>query len=292
MKEDILVSIMAFSYNSENYIIDLLESIKAQTYQNIEFILSDDASTDQTVALAEAWIAENKERFVRTCIRKSEKNQGPTKNVNEGFKLCRGTYIKQLAADDKFAPDCVEVMLKACEEHQYQVLFGCMQSFGRDGKLLDMPINKDFFELSAKEQYQHLLEVNDAQAPTAFFRRSFLEEMHYYEEQYPFMEDYPFWLRTTKAGIPLRLCDYVVVHYRRNEESLTSTTNEKVVGKNYFKTYKKFFYRKKFFPLIRYKKIRILCREIKEFIYKDLILLFGNKRNSKATSTLHKLFYS
>ena len=207
MKEDILVSIMAFSYNSENYIIDLLESIKAQTYQNIELILSDDASTDQTVALAEAWIAENKERFVRTCIRKSEKNQGPTRNANEGFKLCRGTYIKQLAADDKFAPDCVKVMLQTCEEQGYPILFGCMQSFGRDGVLEDVPINRGFFALSAKEQYQHLLEVNEVQAPTAFFKKSFLEEMHYYEEKYSFMEDYPFWLKITKAGVTLRLCD-------------------------------------------------------------------------------------
>ena len=147
-----------------------------------------------------------------------------------------------------------------------------------------------FFQQTASKQYEELLETNYAAAPTGLYETAFLKQVGYFDEQYPFMEDYPFWLKITKMGYKINSCDKVVVHYRRNEDSITSTT--KVVGKNYFKTYKKFFYQKKLVPLIKCKKVRVILREIKEFIYKDLILLFGNKRNSKATKVLHKLFYS
>ena len=54
-----LVSVLILAYNAEKYIRDLLESIKDQTYQNIEIIISDDASKDDTVRIAQVWKDEN-----------------------------------------------------------------------------------------------------------------------------------------------------------------------------------------------------------------------------------------
>ena len=60
-----LVSVLILAYNAEKYIRDLLESIKDQTYQNIEIIISDDASKDDTVRIAQVWKDEN-----RLCLKK------------------------------------------------------------------------------------------------------------------------------------------------------------------------------------------------------------------------------
>jgi alpha-1,3-rhamnosyltransferase len=68
-----LVSIVVITYNSSSYVIETLESIKAQTYQNIELIVSDDCSKDKTVDVCKKWIEKNKQRFVRTELITIEK---------------------------------------------------------------------------------------------------------------------------------------------------------------------------------------------------------------------------
>ena len=59
INEDALISIVVITYNNSNYIEETLESIKSQTYNNIELIVSDDCSTDKTVEITEEWIDKN-----------------------------------------------------------------------------------------------------------------------------------------------------------------------------------------------------------------------------------------
>ena len=73
-----LVSIVVITYNSSEYVCETLESAKAQSYQNIELIVSDDASTDNTVPIVTKWIRENKSRFVCVEIVTSPSNTGIT----------------------------------------------------------------------------------------------------------------------------------------------------------------------------------------------------------------------
>ena len=75
-----LVSINITTYNSSKFIIETLESAKMQTYQNIELIVSDDSSVDNTVELCKKWIEKNKERFVRCKVITVEKNTGIAAN--------------------------------------------------------------------------------------------------------------------------------------------------------------------------------------------------------------------
>lgn len=59
MAQQELVSVLVISYNSERYIIETLDSIKNQTYERIQLVLSDDGSRDQTMKIAEEWIQKN-----------------------------------------------------------------------------------------------------------------------------------------------------------------------------------------------------------------------------------------
>lgn len=287
-----LVSVMVLAYNAEKYITDLLESIKKQTYQRLELVVSDDASTDNTVKIVEEWCKKNSDRFENIIVRKSEANQGVTKNVNLGYKECNGKYIKLIAADDKLAEDCIEAMALEAEKEHCNVLFGKMETFGVAVKKQIYPVNYLFYEMTAKEQYKQLLSVNEVAAPTVFIRKDFLAKNGYCDEQYEFMEDYPLWLKLTKNGEKLKLLDKVVVYYRRSEDSLTSTIGKAAVGKKYFSTYKRFFYEKKLLPMLQYKKYRDIARELKEFLYKDLLILTGNKQGSSVSNRLKKIFYS
>src|SRR5450759_2313112 len=95
-----LVSIIVVTYNSSKYVLETLESAKAQTYQNIELVVSDDCSTDDTVEICRKWIEENNDRFVRTTLVTSPENKGIPANCNRGIKASKGEWIKLIAGDD------------------------------------------------------------------------------------------------------------------------------------------------------------------------------------------------
>ena len=61
-----VVTVSVSTYNSSKYVVETLESIKAQTWKNIILQISDDCSTDNTIELCRNWIEQNKERFVET----------------------------------------------------------------------------------------------------------------------------------------------------------------------------------------------------------------------------------
>ena len=82
-----LVSVTVITYNSSKTVLETLDSIKAQTYQNLELIVSDDCSTDDTVELCRNWIEQNKERFVRTELLTVEKNLTKIKVAKKDINL-------------------------------------------------------------------------------------------------------------------------------------------------------------------------------------------------------------
>ena len=89
-----LVSIIVVTYNSSKYVLETLESVRKQTYQNIELIITDDCSLDDTLEICNEWVEGNKKRFVRTNIVTVEKNTGIPSNCNRGIKKSTGKWIK------------------------------------------------------------------------------------------------------------------------------------------------------------------------------------------------------
>lgn len=104
------VSIGMPVYNGANFIRQAVDSILAQTYADFELIVSDNASTDETQAICQAYAA----RDPRVRYYRNEKNMGASWNYNRVTALSRGAYIKHAAHDDVLAPTylerCVEVM--------------------------------------------------------------------------------------------------------------------------------------------------------------------------------------
>ena len=105
-----LVSIIVISYNSSKYVLETLESAKAQTYQNLELIISDDCSTDNTVKLCDTWLKDNKSRFTKTKLITVEKNLGIPKNCNRALYTAEGDWTKLIAGDDILMPNCVKAV--------------------------------------------------------------------------------------------------------------------------------------------------------------------------------------
>jgi glycosyltransferase involved in cell wall biosynthesis len=107
-EESPLVSVSVVSYNISSYIIECLESIYNQTYSNIELVISDDCSTDNTIENIEKWISEKKPRFTSVKFLKANKNQGIVQNKLKAENECTGDYIKCLDGDDYLLPHFIE----------------------------------------------------------------------------------------------------------------------------------------------------------------------------------------
>ena len=108
-----LVTIVVISYNQGKYIRENLDSIKNQTYPNIELIVGDDASPDNSVEVFENWLKEN--NYPTTYKNYHTKNTGLATMLNECIEKANGKYIKLIAADDFLHPEAIEKCVEKLE---------------------------------------------------------------------------------------------------------------------------------------------------------------------------------
>ena len=225
-----LVTIAVLTYNSANYVIETLESVKNQTYPNIELIVSDDGSTDDSVAKCERWVAENGARFVRTEVIKGQ-NTGVAGNTNRALFVAKGEWWKDLSGDDIIPPDAIEKHMRFVTLHpDIKYFFGKEIYFYGDFsekvfKPQEMPFRRVFFgeKVTAHKQYRLLTRMFFG-APTASFGNlEAIKSVGGYNEAIPMTEDGPLYLALTKAGYKLGFMDEYSVFRRIHSKSYSHT---------------------------------------------------------------------
>lgn len=285
MTKEALVSVVVITYNSADYVLETLESIAAQTYQPVELVVSDDASTDRTVQTVREWIGRHGSRFENCVVRAGEENMGIPKNLNAGIRCATGKYIKIIAGDDLLLPNCIRDNVDGCIENNTPYLFTWLEKFtdtpgGR--KTWQEQPNESFFAASAQEQYSMLMRKNWVYGPLFFCEKAFIEEMGMYDERYRMLEDYPMWLKMTKAGHKLHFKNVPTVAYRISQTSISNSSGQRAVNVNYFRSYREFFYDYIFPVLIRRGMLLKLLLHWRDFAYRRLIIWLGNDRSKKA----------
>ncbi|WP_051691690.1 glycosyltransferase family 2 protein [Pedobacter borealis] len=121
-----LVSIIIPVYNLENYIAETINSVLNQTWKNIEIIIVDDGSKDQTLAIAKKFECNKVKVF-------HQKNRGASAARNLGLKKISGDYIQYLDADDLLSTDKIESQLNALKGSQNKVAI-CPTVYFNDGE--------------------------------------------------------------------------------------------------------------------------------------------------------------
>ena len=275
-----LVSILVVTYNSGDYIIDTLESIKLQTYENIELIISDDGSLDKTIQLASDWISINKDRFIRTQIIAVEKNTGVSANYNRGVAECTGSWIKNVDGDDLITPNCIESNLRYIEKHSdIEVLFSDMIVFrGSEDNVLYKYSDTDFkgfFELPANDQFKRLIIRNQLPSATLFIKADVLKK-YPYNEVYKGVEDYPMWVTLTRNGHKIFYMDEITAKYRKGD-SLTSSS-QRLFSTYYMDSMEQFYWRELYYFLKENNCEEGILYHMKHFmLYHIAIVVFNNK---------------
>jgi glycosyltransferase involved in cell wall biosynthesis len=220
-----LVSVIVITFNSENHVVETLESVKNQTYANIELIISDDYSTDTTINLCEAWIDQNRHRFRKTYILKAERNRGVSENCNSAWPHAEGIWLKYIAGDDILLPHAIDSYTSFVNcNREINVVVAGLQFFGERNETLIF--DKSFNRLSAPQQLKKLLLLGGAAiGPSGFFSKLALEKVGGFDTRCKMIEDYPLSLRFLCGGLKIYFLDNVCVRYRIKTGSISTDKN-------------------------------------------------------------------
>jgi glycosyltransferase involved in cell wall biosynthesis len=211
------VSVIVPCYNYACYLPEAVESVLNQTYQDFEIIIVNDGSPDDTKEVAEKLIAEHPQHQIRLI---NQANSGqPAIARNNGIAEAKGEYILPLDADDKLAPQAIELCLRAAKDYPGQpvVVYGWMKRFGVEETVW-----------KTKPFSPHQLLHRDKLPYCSMYHRSVWEFQNGYSANVPGYEDWDFWVGAAKMGAKFINLPLVTTFYRRTgEASLVDSARKK-----------------------------------------------------------------
>lgn len=243
-----LVSVYVITYNSATYIKDTLDSVKRQTYKNIELIISDDCSTDDTIDVCRAWLEENRGNFVRAELVNTPHNMGVAGNCNNAIKATTGIWLKGLSGDDKFLDYTIEEYVKYVNEHpECRICFAKMHFWGDQSERAERVrthYENNFYPYIRKDrksQYKRILRTLFVPGPGLFFQKSLWEEVGGFDERYPFCEEYPFTYNVSVSGNKIFFVDRELYSYQIRNDSLCHENSGQLWNQRVFKDFWQYF---------------------------------------------------
>lgn len=229
-----LVSIRIPAYNHERFVCNTLDSILAQDYENIEIIIIDDGSSDNTWYEIQKWIESHREKIPIWAKRHSE-NKGITSTLNELISACNGKYIAGIASDDYLLPGSVGSRVRFLEENENKdAVFADCTVIDEDG-IEFMPSGlKDFYCMNTEKLQDEKTLFNElilnwgVPGGTLMVRRS-VYDSHKYDERL-LVEDFDFFLKLLTNN-KLGFIDNKVSAYRVHKSNISSNRSVSIKRK-------------------------------------------------------------
>jgi glycosyltransferase involved in cell wall biosynthesis len=245
-----LVTIISQTYNSGPFLLETLESAYNQTYNNLALIISDDCSSDDSLAIARTWIEQDrvKARFQSIEVLSVPKNTGVSANCNRCVQAAKSEYFKFIAGDDILYPNAVEDNMNFVGEHpEAKIIFSQIKvyqdQFTEENYIKttphDYPTHFMGNGVSAADQHIMLL-LSDRihYTPSFFCNKAAILQVGGYDERNKLVEDYPMWLKLTEAGIRLHYFPKVTVGYRLHSKATNNVSNTVLFRPSIFYSFK------------------------------------------------------
>lgn len=222
-----LVSVVIPSFNAAHYIGRTLDSVLRQSHGNLEVIIVDDKSTDDTVRI----VGELADRDPRIRLIRLPRNHGaPAAPRNAGVDAARGDWVAFLDADDLWHPRKLEVQMRALEEHDADMCSAQMKDFRREDEIVvaDVPARPRVRRVTLRQQ---LLKYR---TPTSsiVIRRELMVRCRFNEDlSYKAREDTDCFIRVHEH-MPFSIKIAHPLVYYRQQASQISGNKRKMVGRH------------------------------------------------------------
>jgi len=204
-----LVSLVIPAYNAGEYIEEAIESVFSQTYKNIELIVINDGSTDNTLRILKKYEEKYKGKF--TLI--SRENRGQSFTLNQGWSLAQGSYIGYLSADDVLLPTSIEKSVQVLDSDQDVVLtYSSFNIIDNKSRFMKTVIPSDFV-------YEDVIaRFSCPPGPGAFFRKKFFDMLGGWDSRFRQIPDLEYWIRLGTQGNFYRINE-ILAHWRTHDKS-------------------------------------------------------------------------
>lgn len=207
------ITVVTPSYNQGIYIERTIQSVLSQNIEELEYIIMDGGSTDNTIDILK--------KYGERLIWKSEKDKGQTDAVNKGIRAASGDIIGWLNSDDIYYPGAIVKIKKIFEEYPgVNVVYGNANHIREDDSIIEEYYTEDF-------NYERLKDVCFICQPSLFFRKKLVDQYGYLDDTLQYCMDYDYWLRLGKGEQFFRLND-LIAGSRLYEDNKTLGARRKV----------------------------------------------------------------
>lgn len=271
MKENYpLVSLVVITYNSSQTVLETLDSMKVQNYPNLELIVSDDCSKDNTVEVVRQWLEANSSHFQYTALITSPVNTGVSANLNRGIRASHGEWIKSLAGDDKLKSNAIERFVNIALSESGRIYCCDLDIFGIDGvSILKYRKVYDYYfscvSESLEKQKERILKEYAIPGPGWFYSRSLYDEIGGFDERFCLMEEWPFIYKCLERNICINSISEKLVDYRISATSLCHKKGNKPIPKQLFDDQRRFFYLVRLKDLLKRKYVKRAFLQILQY---------------------------
>lgn len=217
---DSLVSVIIPNYNEEKHIKKCLDSVLGQTYQNIEIIVVDDGSTDESVRIIENYIAKCSRMQL---VRQFRQNAAIARN--EGMKIAKGEYYLFLDSDDMLYPNAIEILVNAAINKEVDFVIGNMKEMDEEDNITNELVLFDKDEVIS--DYKELIGLIPAPS-NKFFKASVIKDNHLCFGNVRIGQDLNFFLKYLACCNRICKLSQFVYAWRDTTGSMSRTVNFKI----------------------------------------------------------------
>ncbi|MBC7382469.1 MAG: glycosyltransferase [Bacteroidia bacterium] len=205
---DPLVTIITPSFNQSQWLESTIQSVLAQTYPNIEYIVIDGGSTDGSQEIIKKYAD-------KIAYWQTEPDGGQAQAINIGYRKSKGVLLAYLNADDLLEPTAVETIIRAYEVNpEFAVYYGKCKTIDAKGNILKAGESSQVhFRFLVKEGM-----LPNIFQPACFFNKIYLNENQFVDENYKYAFDYNLLLSLSSKKSILFL-NRDVASYRIHEDS-------------------------------------------------------------------------
>lgn len=243
MNETPLVSLVILAYNQEKFISEAIVGALSQTYDNLEIIVSDDCSTDNTYEIAKRTI-ENYAGDKKIFLYKNEKNMGLVPHVNKIFsQYVNGEYIALAGGDDISLPERIEKTVALFKNDSVYAVSGQCYVINEKGNMIGNSEQKGISYWEINDEYIKNLSFMTSGAGLAI-KKSVFDKFGDLELKTP-TEDSTLRFRSLLLG-KLAVSDHYFIKYRRHDNNLTNhiySLKTKYISQQYIVDLKKAYER-------------------------------------------------